>query len=292
MAGADVSNLASPPCVVVGVDGSRSALDTALWAVDEAVSRDIPLRLVYAIDPAEATGSDNQAAAHDLATAEIAIRHAFTLVEATDKPVKIEVEILQGRPVPTLKHASRSAAMLCVGSSGLKSCTRGRIGSTASAVATGAHCPVAIVQPSTKANRFGQIVAEVSQSPSSDAVLRRALEEARLRQAPVSVVTTWQPRYTDIHDSHAVAAGNRLARSRLDRRLAGWRKRHPDLEIEAVAVHGSFLNYLAANAQSIQLIVVAHDRAHGLGELVGPGGYGALRNGNCSVLICDPQNVL
>ena len=38
--------------VVVGIDGSRSALDAALWAVDEAVSRDIPLRLVYAIDPA------------------------------------------------------------------------------------------------------------------------------------------------------------------------------------------------------------------------------------------------
>ena len=41
----------SPPTVVVGIDGSRSAVDAALWAVDEAVSRDIPLRLVYAIDP-------------------------------------------------------------------------------------------------------------------------------------------------------------------------------------------------------------------------------------------------
>ena len=29
--------------VVVGIDGSRPALDAALWAVDEAVSRDIPL---------------------------------------------------------------------------------------------------------------------------------------------------------------------------------------------------------------------------------------------------------
>ena len=41
----------SAPSVVVGIDGSRTALDAALWAVDEAVSRDIPLRLVYAIDP-------------------------------------------------------------------------------------------------------------------------------------------------------------------------------------------------------------------------------------------------
>ena len=38
--------------VVVGIDGSHSAIDAALWAADEAVSRDVPLRLVYAIDPA------------------------------------------------------------------------------------------------------------------------------------------------------------------------------------------------------------------------------------------------
>ena len=38
---------APSPAVVVGIDGSRSAVGAALWAVDEAVSRDIPLRLVY-----------------------------------------------------------------------------------------------------------------------------------------------------------------------------------------------------------------------------------------------------
>src|SRR6478735_7951359 len=105
----------SPASVVVGIDGSRSALDAALWAVDEAVSRDIPLRLVYAIDPDAATGSDNQAAARDLATAEIAVRQAFTAVESTEKPVKIEVEILQDRPVRALWGASRWAAVICVG---------------------------------------------------------------------------------------------------------------------------------------------------------------------------------
>jgi hypothetical protein len=30
----------SSPAVVVGIDGSRTAVDAALWAVDEAVSRD------------------------------------------------------------------------------------------------------------------------------------------------------------------------------------------------------------------------------------------------------------
>ncbi len=49
---------ASSPAVVVGIDGSPTAVDAALWAVDEAVSRDIPLRLVYAIDTDNTSGTD------------------------------------------------------------------------------------------------------------------------------------------------------------------------------------------------------------------------------------------
>ena len=281
----------SAPSVVVGIDGSRSALDTSLWAVDEAVSRDIPLRLVYAIDPDPT--SDNHSAAHDLATAEIAIRHAVSAVESTDKPVKVEVEILQERPTRALRQASRWAAMICVGSIGLKHSSHGRIGSTAAALANSAHCPVAVVhRHNPSVGKPGWVVAEVCESPTSDGVLRRAVEEARLRHAPLRVLTTWQSRYTDVHDNRAVADGNRLARARLDRRLAEWKARHPDLDVEAVAVHGSMVNYLAKNAESIQLLVVAHDRTHGIGELVGPPCCSTLRDGNCSVLICEPQNVL
>ena len=32
--------------VVVGIDGSQAAIQAAEWAVDEAVSREVPLRLV------------------------------------------------------------------------------------------------------------------------------------------------------------------------------------------------------------------------------------------------------
>ena len=281
------------PSVVVGIDGSRSALDAALWAVDEAVSRDIPLRLIYAIDPANTAGTDPQDAARDLAKAEIAVRYAFTAVESTNKPVKIEVEILQDRPTRALLGASRWAAMVCVGAMGLKHSAQGRIGSTAAALASSAHCPVAIVRGHDPLQAEQQwVVAELDESAASEGVLRRALEEAQLRGAPLRVLVTWQSRFTDVHDGLAVADGNRLAKAQLDRRLAQWRKRYPDLDVQAVAVHGSTLNYLTKNASSIQLLVAGHERAQGINELVGPPGYAALHNGNCSVLICEPQNVL
>src|SRR6185436_12732044 len=37
---------ASAP-IVVGVDGSTAALTAARWAIDEAISRDVPLRIVH-----------------------------------------------------------------------------------------------------------------------------------------------------------------------------------------------------------------------------------------------------
>jgi len=278
---------------VVGIDGSRSALDAALWAVDEAISRDIPLRLIYAIDPANTAGTDPEDAARDLARAEVAVRYAFTAVESTNKPVKIEVEFLQDRPTRALLEASRWAAMVCVGSIGLKHSAHGRIGSTAAALASSAHCPVAIVRRHDPLQTEQQwVVAELDEAPASEGVLRRALEQAQRRGAPLRVLVTWQSRFGDVHDGHAVADGNRLAKAQLDRRLAHWRKRNPDLDVQAVAVHGSTLNFLTKNASSIQLLVAGHERAQGINALVGPPGYAALHNGNCSLLICEPQNVL
>ncbi len=280
------------PSVVVGIDGSRSAIDAALWAVDEAVSRDVPLRLVYAVDPTS-SDTDLEEAARRLAKAEVAVKQAFTAVESTDKPVKIEVEILQDLPTRALRNASRWAAMVCVGSMGLKHISQGRIGSTAAALASSAHCPVAVIRGHDPLHSLQQsIVAEVDESAASDGVLRRALEEAQLRGAPLRVLTTWQSRYTDIHDGDAVADGNRLARAQLDRRLAQWKKRYPELDVRATAVNGNTLNYLSKNASSIQLLVVGHERSQGLSALLGPPGYAALHNAECSVLICEPQNVL
>jgi nucleotide-binding universal stress UspA family protein len=282
----------SSPAVVVGIDGSRSAVGAALWAVDEAASRDIPLRLVFAIDP-ESSDADPEDAARELATAEIAVRHAYMAVESTNIPVKIDIEVLQKNPTRALVESSRSAALLCVGSVGLKHSSQGRIGSTAAALANSAHCPVAVIHAfdSHRAHQ-GWVVAELDEFTTLDGLLLCALEEARLRGLPLRVLTTWHSRYTDIHANSAVADGNRLARARLDRRLDQWRKRYPDLDVEAVAVHGSALNYFAKEAGSINLLVIGRERAHGIRELVGPPGYATLHQAGCSVLVCEPRNVL
>ncbi len=51
--------------VVVGVDGSHAAVAAALWAVNEALRHDVPLRLMCVVDGDD----DTDSAAHDLASA-------------------------------------------------------------------------------------------------------------------------------------------------------------------------------------------------------------------------------
>jgi nucleotide-binding universal stress UspA family protein len=276
------------PSVVVGIDGSRAAVNVALWAVDEAVSRDIPLRLVYAIDSTDKSDTDTEGAARKLASAELAVRHASTAVESTEKPVKIEVEVLQGHPTRVLMDASRAAAMLCVGSIGLNHFTEGRVGSTAATLAASAHCPVAMIrrQGGATPSKPGCVVVEVDESVDSS-VLQLGVEEAQLRGAPLRVMTAWRSRLTDIHGVRAASEGNRLVRARLDRSLACWRRRYPDLDLRSVAVNGSAVNYLAKHAADIQLVVMGCADRSDVGDLLGPTGSAALHDTDCSLLICD-----
>nr|WP_293313996.1 universal stress protein [Mycobacterium sp.] len=48
----------APQPIVVGIDGSKAALQAALWAVDEALSRDAPLRLLCALEGAPGTAGE------------------------------------------------------------------------------------------------------------------------------------------------------------------------------------------------------------------------------------------
>jgi nucleotide-binding universal stress UspA family protein len=140
-----MQDLDPPAAVVVGIDGSKAAVREALWAIDEAVDRDIPLRLIYAIDPRNVLGRNPDSAAHRLATAEIAVRDAFIAIGASRAPVKIEAEIVQEDPVTALTRASHSAALICVGAVGLR-VHHARVGSTAAALMSSAQCPLAVVR--------------------------------------------------------------------------------------------------------------------------------------------------
>ncbi|MGO9153654.1 universal stress protein [Mycobacterium sp.] len=279
----------TPESIVVGIDGSKAAVCAALWAIDEAVSRDIPLRLLYAIEPDDAASVRPELAARRLAIAENAIRYAFMAAEAAGEPVKIEVEITQERAITSLIRASASAAMLCIGAVGAHHFQPGRVGSTAAVLALSARCPVAIIrgQGDRAARRTRWVVVDAEGSADSGALLGIAVEEARLCNSPLRAITCRQTGVRDI--GSATEDDDRRILANLDRRLARWTRRYPDVRVECSAVHGGVLDYLAENGQSVQLLVVSARDRENLGQVVGPTGNAVLHNADCSLLVVDHQ---
>jgi nucleotide-binding universal stress UspA family protein len=182
--------------------------------------------------------------------------------------------------------------VICVGAVGLDHFARGRVGSTAAALATSAHCTVAIIRRNdgVTSAKPDAILVYVGTSPDDDAVLQAAVDEALVRGTRLHAVTAWQSRFSDTHDSQAVADGNRRVHAQLDRRLERCSQCHPDLEVTSAAVHGSFLDHLAKIADSIELVVMGtHD--HDVAQLVGPAGNAVLQSTDCSVLIVGRQHL-
>ena len=159
--------------VVVGIDGSQAALDAALWAIDEATQRDVPLRLVYVADAPQSSAAPYAANDIKFEYGETSLRAASSAIEATGKSVKIEAEIVWGRIDDVLIAESKSASMLYVGSVGIGWIARRVLGSTAAAMSEHAHCPVVVVRSpvQTRPTQLTQwIVVGIDDRPDNDRV--------------------------------------------------------------------------------------------------------------------------
>ena len=268
----------TPPSIVVGIDGSQAGVRAALWALDEAVRRDLPLKLVAAVEHGDT----------DSATA--AVRAAADAVKSTGRPVSVSTEVVAGAPTQVLLAASRAAVLLCIGVVGRRHFDHARAGSTAAALVDSAHCPVALVRGGHPVGAgTGWVVVELDQTPDSAAVLQFAVEEARLRNAPLRALGVWQ---SDEHGAPAVAEAGRMVRAQLDRRLENWRRSYPGLDVLPVAVRDSGLSYLADNAAAIQLVVLGARNTAAVAELLGPAGLAALHDSGSAILIVDRQRLL
>jgi nucleotide-binding universal stress UspA family protein len=273
-------NRAFPPAsIVVGVDGSKAAVRAAVWAVDEAVSRDIPLRLVHVITPDPDAGVHPGGLDRAYARAEHVAHEAWKVVEATGKPVKIEMEILRGEPASMLARASRSAAMVCVGWTGRS--RSAELGSTASALSRSVNCPVAVIRVRARASLDGRwIIARVDDSLSSDAVLHEAMNEARLRRAPLLALTSGSD--ADVDSGPAVGL-------RLDRHLTQRSNDESEVSVCSLQIGHGVLAYLANNVGLAQLVVVSADDPRVVTELTGPHADAVLRHTTCSVMCVRGQ---
>ncbi|GAS88417.1 universal stress protein [Mycolicibacterium brisbanense] len=263
--------------VVVGVDGSQAALTAALWAVDEAVHREVPLRLVHATGIPLEPSIPIDVYRPELHYGESALRAASSAIEATGKTVKVESDIRWGSPAAALVDESCSAAMVCVGSVGMGFIVRRLLGSTAAALAENAHCTVLIVRRRTSAPtsaRTDWIVVGIDDRPDNDLVVARSVDEARLRNAPVLALGVWCD----------TAVG--VPAEELEYRVAKWRRRHPDIHMYPVSTRWGLPEFLADNGtELVQLVVLGTHDVADLPRIIGPHDRPFTSHPECSVMV-------
>lgn len=131
--------------------------------------------------------------------------------------------------------------------------------------------------------RARRILVEFDGRPSASTALQTGVDEARLRDAPLSVMTTWQHRHRELYEEKVAADRDRLAEAQLDRRMTRYRKRYPDLDLELITEQSTTVDHLSAHPDSVQLVVVGAERFCEPGDLIDAG---------CSLLTCDRQQRL
>ena len=257
--------------VVVGIDGSAAAMAVALWAVDEAVDRDVPLRLVHVVPAANSDDSFAWETEH----AHTSLRAADAAVRATGKPVKVETALVRGGTRAALLRESRAAAMMCVGSVGAGQVDDESLGSTAATLANTAHCPVAIIAThrQTPPTNPGCIVAAVDDPVDNHAVVEHSFAEAALRGAPLKALGLRSPHHDQTRDEG------------LDHRLEVWRDRYPGVPVHHATAPDGVAEFVAASQQPIQLAVIGRTDAGQILRLVDPVGASVFDHTECSILV-------
>jgi len=272
--------------IVVGVDGSASSHEAVRWAAAAAALRRAPLVLVsaylmpldiaYGAVPSSYFVEQEGAAKHLLdEAAEMATgaARAFGTVE-------ISTELLTGPPIPHLLEQAQSATMLVLGSRGLGEFAGDVRGSVSAALASHAHCPVAVIHglpgPDLPALQ-GPVVVGVDGTKNSEPAIAAAFEEADLRAAELVAVHTWtdvnltsalKAYVNDMHfDWPSIQSGEEAV---VSESMAGWQERYPGVVVRTAVARDRPVRNLLQQAENAQLVVVgSHGRGGFTGMLLG-----------------------
>ena len=287
--------------VVAGVDGSASALNAALWAADVAARGHRPLRLLFASDDYAfgfAGGSAPPQSYFDQmrAAGEQVLALAETEVRRRHPDLEITVDLQTAGPVQALVEQTGDARMLVLGSRG-RGGFRGLLaGSTAVALVAHGRCPVAVIRgsgPDGVPPTDGPVVVGVDGSPTSEAAVAVAFDEASWRGAELVAVHSWLDYAADADlprpDDAEWAQVAQDEEEMLAERLAGWQEKYPDVVVRRVLVRGRPVERLLEQAVVAQLIVVG-SRGHGgfSGMLLGSTSQALIHHATCPLLVVRP----
>jgi nucleotide-binding universal stress UspA family protein len=273
--------------VVVGVDGTTTALDAVVWAAAEARLRGLPLRILHAA--AYAADEPGRRRARDI------LARAYTVARRCGPDLEITTEQTDEADTACLLAAASSARLLVVGMGGGASPDDVLIGSAALDVSGRASCPVVVVRgPHRSPDDDRPVLVGVDTPAMDSSVLTVAFTDARRHGGRLVV----------LHARHGagpvrehLTGGEELGRvaawNRLDDELAPWADRFPDVPVEVRVVAGNAALALLTAARDARLVVLG-TRGHGAyaRALFGSTSREVLRRSNAPVQVINPGTVV
>lgn len=187
------------PGILVGVDGSPSAIAAVRWAARDAAMRHTTLTLVHAAAPVMGSWF-----ATPISTGVLEWQHELRrqilddatkiAKESTHGSLPISTELLSTATVPALVRMSSDAQLVVVGCQGRGAFERTLLGSVSMGLVHHAHCPVAVIHnenPSTANRDRVPILLGFDGSPASELATELAFDEASRRRVELVALHAW-----------------------------------------------------------------------------------------------------
>ncbi|MFI6010173.1 universal stress protein [Streptomyces sp. NPDC051243] len=246
--------------IITGVDRSARSRAAADWAAREALSRELPLRVVH-VSPPDGPEPAEQWPYHPEAVAD----HVVAALTHRHPALRAEGLHLCGAPAAARHTVTGDAELLVLGLRGEGSHPSVSMGSTAMALARSCERPVVLVPGSLSGERPPGHANAVTlgidaRNPASRAV-GVAFEAARLRGTRLHAVDAWtlptqaaQRPFPVLEEDRATWEDDEV--QRLSDALRPWRGKYPEVDVLEDVVLLAPDVALAHAAESSGLVVV------------------------------------
>lgn len=276
--------------IVVGVDDTPGTELALRWAADEALARQVPVRVVTAFryDPTDArlpafvSGPSVEVLEPRQVAEQLAAKAVETVIAAGAEAVGAAVD---GSPLHVLVTESAHASVLVLGSRQLKAVGSAALGSVSAAVAARSASPIVVVRgPAGRPEEGAGVVVGIDGTQTSQTLLGYAFEHASRHAVCVRAVLCWHPDLLALMRWRAKPPPPARVDVWLAEALAGWPEKYPDVTVhpEVVREHPTAGLVLASAAQHL-LVVGRHGRHRG--AMLGSVSQGVLHHASCPVAV-------